>query len=210
MFSQYLISTIIEGNLLYHQPSQHLQPPIQQQSTLQWQLQPKIKAKVMTTTTTTHTIQSTEHGKEGLLLPHPIRVQRHPPLLSQTLNQHAGVPPSNPERDQNWCGLPLPRSLGNGSLYSRRSKSGCVTPTIQWWFINKARARERKRSHYRLQVHKNLYLDVVDPKHFEGHFINDVWYSKYKVNARFTANYNKRTCSTTEYIRIVSSTWQKR
>ena len=56
-------------------------------------------------------------------------------------------------------------------------------------------------SHYRLQVHRDLYLDAEDPDHFEGRFINDARNSKFKVNARFAANY------TTETDSITGRTW---
>ena len=39
-----------------------------------------------------------------------------------------------------------------------------------------------------VQVHKNLYLDAADEKHFEGRYINDARGSKFKTNARFAAN----------------------
>ena len=39
--------------------------------------------------------------------------------------------------------------------------------------LTKAECESRRRSQYRLQVHKNLFLDAADEKHFEGRFIND-------------------------------------
>ena len=47
----------------------------------------------------------------------------------------------------------------------------------------------RRRGHYRLQVHKNLYLDAEDSDHFEGRYINDTKGSDFSANVRFTANY---------------------
>ena len=46
-----------------------------------------------------------------------------------------------------------------------------------------------RRGHYRLQVHKNLYLDAEDPCHFEGRYINDSKGSTFKTNARFASCY---------------------
>ena len=34
--------------------------------------------------------------------------------------------------------------------------------------LTKAECERRNQSHYRMQVHKNLFLDVADVKHFEG------------------------------------------
>ena len=70
--------------------------------------------------------------------------------------------------------------------------------------LTKAECGKRRCSHYRLQVHKNLYLDAADKKHFEGRFINDARGSKFKTNARFAANYATNTCSRTglKWVRI--------
>ena len=61
--------------------------------------------------------------------------------------------------------------------------------------LTKAESDKRPHSHYRVQVRKNLFLDASDPKHFEGRYANDARNSKYKVNARFAADYTKNTCS---------------
>lgn len=58
----------------------------------------------------------------------------------------------------------------------------------------------RPHSHYRMQVHKNLFLDAANLKHFEGRFINDARRSKFKTNARFAANHTVNTCSTTGFM----------
>ena len=57
----------------------------------------------------------------------------------------------------------------------------------------------KRRSHYRLQVHKNLYLDAADPRHFEGRYINDSKGSAFKTNARFASCYRTNICSATGY-----------
>ena len=54
----------------------------------------------------------------------------------------------------------------------------------------------RKHSQYRMQVHQNLFLDTVNPKHFEGRFINDARGSRY---ARFATGYTTNICSDTDY-----------
>ena len=73
--------------------------------------------------------------------------------------------------------------------------------------INRAECERRRHSQYRLQVHKNLFLDAVDKKHFEGRFINDARGSRYKTNARFAANYATYTCSLTglTWVRIYAT-----
>ena len=38
---------------------------------------------------------------------------------------------------------------------------------------------ERQRSQYRVQIHKNLFLDAADRKHFEGRYINDARGSRF-------------------------------
>ena len=70
-----------------------------------------------------------------------------------------------------------------------------------------AESNRRKHSHYRLQVHRNLFLDAEDTKHFEGRYINDARRSKHKVNARFAANYATNTCSETghKWVRIYAT-----
>ena len=50
-----------------------------------------------------------------------------------------------------------------------------------------------------MQVHKNLFLDAANHKHFEGRFINDARFSKYKANARFSAGFTTNKCSTTGF-----------
>ena len=50
-----------------------------------------------------------------------------------------------------------------------------------------------------MQVHKNFFLDAANPKHFEGRYINDARFSKYKVNARFSAGYTTNICSNTGF-----------
>ena len=65
--------------------------------------------------------------------------------------------------------------------------------------LTKAECERRHQSHYRMQVHKNLFLDTADVKHFEGRFINDARHSKFKTNARFAADYSKNVCSTTGF-----------
>ena len=59
---------------------------------------------------------------------------------------------------------------------------------------------ERRHSEYRVQVHKNLFLDAVDNKHFEGRFINDARGTKFRTNARFAAGYATNECSETGFI----------
>ena len=68
--------------------------------------------------------------------------------------------------------------------------------------------RQRKQNHYRMQVHKDLFLDGADPVHFEGRFINDARHSKFKVNARFAADYITNTCTNTGlvWVRIYATT----
>ena len=66
--------------------------------------------------------------------------------------------------------------------------------------LTKAECDRRHQSHYRMQVHKNLFLDAANPKHFEGRNINDARFSKYKVNARFSAGYTTNKCSTTGFL----------
>jgi len=54
---------------------------------------------------------------------------------------------------------------------------------------------DKRRGHYRLQVHRNLYLDAEDPTHFEGRYINDSKGSVFRTNVRFAANYRTDICS---------------
>lgn len=54
-------------------------------------------------------------------------------------------------------------------------------------------------SQYRLQIHKNLFLDAQDACHFEGRYINDARNSRFKTNARFAANYTTNTCPKTGF-----------
>ena len=63
--------------------------------------------------------------------------------------------------------------------------------------LTQAECVRRPHSHYRLQVHKNLYLDAADKRHFEGRYINDARNSQFKTNARFAAGYTTNTCSAT-------------
>ena len=49
--------------------------------------------------------------------------------------------------------------------------------------------RDCRSSHYIVAIHKNLYLDSADPKHFEGRHINDGKRSRRRVNAKFASNY---------------------
>ena len=65
--------------------------------------------------------------------------------------------------------------------------------------LTKEECERRKHSQYRMQVHRNLFLDAENPKHFEGRYINDARNSKFKVNARFAANYIVNICSVTGY-----------
>ena len=63
----------------------------------------------------------------------------------------------------------------------------------------KAECKQHGHNHYRLQVHNNLFLDAENPKHFEDRYINDAKRSKFKVNARFTANYTTETDPSTGF-----------
>ena len=73
--------------------------------------------------------------------------------------------------------------------------------------LAKAECDQRKHSQYRMQVHRNLFLDAENQKHFEGRYINDARHSKYKVNARFAANYAINICSITgfSWVRIYAT-----
>ena len=53
--------------------------------------------------------------------------------------------------------------------------------------LTQEECENRPQSHYRLQIHRKLYLDAADKKHFKGRYINDAWKTKFKVNARFAA-----------------------
>ena len=53
--------------------------------------------------------------------------------------------------------------------------------------LTKAECDSRPHSHYRMQVHRNLFLDATN---FEDRFINDVRHSKFKTNDRFATNYS--------------------
>ena len=66
--------------------------------------------------------------------------------------------------------------------------------------LTKAELDQKSYSQYVMQVHKNLFLDAVEPTHFEGRFINDARNSKFKKNARFAAGYTTNTCSTTGHV----------
>ena len=66
--------------------------------------------------------------------------------------------------------------------------------------LTKEECDSRPHSHYRMQVHKNLFLDAANMKHFEGRFINDARRSKFKTNARFAANYTVDICSITGFL----------
>ena len=56
--------------------------------------------------------------------------------------------------------------------------------------LTKKECDKRRRSQYKIQVHKNLFLDAENPCHFEGRFINDAKDSSaFKTNARFASNY---------------------
>ena len=66
--------------------------------------------------------------------------------------------------------------------------------------LTKMECDRRRHSHYRVQVHKNLYLDAEDPCHFEGRYINDARHSQYKTNARFAAGYGFNICASTGYV----------
>ena len=50
---------------------------------------------------------------------------------------------------------------------------------------------------YIVAVHRNLYLDAKDVRHWEGRYINDGSISGKKSNARFQANYKCQTCPIT-------------
>jgi len=73
--------------------------------------------------------------------------------------------------------------------------------------LNRKECDKRSKSQYRVQVHKNLFLDAADVKHFEGRYINDPRGSKHKANARFAGNYATNICSVTGYtwIRIYAT-----
>ena len=64
---------------------------------------------------------------------------------------------------------------------------GVPSPWYSGDVLTKTECDLGKDSNYKLQIHKNLYLDVADPKHFEGRYINDARHSQYKANARFAA-----------------------
>ena len=89
---------------------------------------------------------------------------------------------------------------GNGLFMMEDVKSGEWIARYSGDPLTCAENDERGHSHYRLQVHKNLFLDAANPKHFEGRFINDSRKTKYKVNARFAADYRTNTCSKTGHI----------
>ena len=65
--------------------------------------------------------------------------------------------------------------------------------------LTRMECNKRRHSQYRMQVHKNLFLDAENECHFEGRYINDAKGSKFRTNARFASNYVPSTCSTTGY-----------
>ena len=73
--------------------------------------------------------------------------------------------------------------------------------------MTRAESIQRGHSHYKLQVHSNLFLDAADPVHFEGRYINDARRTQFKTNARFAANYTTNTCSNTgfKWVRIYAT-----
>ena len=73
--------------------------------------------------------------------------------------------------------------------------------------MTRAESGQRAHSHYKLQVHDNLFLDAADPIHFEGRYINDARRTKFKTNARFAANFITNTCSDTgfQWVRIYAT-----
>ena len=73
--------------------------------------------------------------------------------------------------------------------------------------MTRAESTQRGHSHYKLQVHSNLFLDAADPVHFEGRYINDARHTQFKTNARFAANYTTNTCSNTgfKWVRIYAT-----
>ena len=66
---------------------------------------------------------------------------------------------------------------------------------------------EARKSHYRIRISKNVYLDAERHHHFEGRFINDGKRAGKTVNVRFAAGYRLNTCSTTnlKWIRIYAT-----
>ena len=73
--------------------------------------------------------------------------------------------------------------------------------------MTRAESGQRAHSHYKLQVHDNLFLDAADSIHFEGRYINDARRTKFKTNARFAANFITNTCSDTgfQWVRIYAT-----
>ena len=89
------------------------------------------------------------------------------------------------------------RGAGMGLYLKEGAKAGDWIARYSGDVMTKEECARRKRSKYRMQIHKNLFLDAADPKHFEGRFINDARGSKFKVNARFAAGFVLNKCSTT-------------
>ena len=65
-----------------------------------------------------------------------------------------------------------------------------------------AKENARRKGGYRMQVHKNLFLDAADEKHFEARYINDCRGSRFKPNVRFAADYKTNVCSKTGFTRV--------
>ena len=58
----------------------------------------------------------------------------------------------------------------------------------------------RRHSRYRVQIHKNLFLDAENQKYFEGRFINDARNSEFEKNARFAADYDTNICTNSDHV----------
>ena len=89
-------------------------------------------------------------------------------------------------------------NAGNGLFILEDVKKGEPIARYSGEAISRAE-REQRSSHYIVEVHKNLYLDAADPKHFEGRHANDGKRSRLQVNARFAASYRTNICSITGF-----------
>ena len=122
---------------------------------------------------------------------------RHPPKKTRTrTSRNKPMPSLRPKRVRvGRSGIP---NAGNGLFVMEDIKKGEFVARYSGEAISREECM-RRSSHYRLRIHRGLYLDAENPTHFEGRHINDGQRSRRRINVRFASDYGTNVCANTGF-----------
>ena len=98
---------------------------------------------------------------------HPISKTRRKP------GKRRGIPKPSSKPKKVRIGPSRIKGAGLGLFLLEDAEKGEWIARYSGEPLTRIECDKRKQSQYRVQVHKNLFLDAADKKHYEGRYIND-------------------------------------